>query len=209
MAVILLQMGEEGQFISGLFWANYCFFEKWQYFRPVLIRVLLSIFSSNLLILMKKTVTCLSFSANRVTGRVLFPMLVFVFFAATAFGQSQDFKEEIGDLSSKEWKSSGSIDATVAEENARLATILGQLDVQPEDRSLFLAYQRLLGYVQSATQAGNPVNDAIIASYEKVLAEVPHDTALKNMPEGSLMTLMPGLVEMLSAIPMPEIHTGQ
>lgn len=158
---------------------------------------------------MKKTVTFLSFSAKRVTGKLVFPLLISMFFAATVFGQSKDFKEEIGDLSSKEWKSSGSIDATVAEENARLATILGQPDLQPEDRSLFLAYQRLLGYVQSATQAGNPVNDAILTSYEKVLVEVPLDLDLKYMPEGALMALVPGLVELLSAIPVPEIHAGQ
>mgnify|MGYP007117565358 CR=1 FL=1 len=53
---------------------------------------------------MKKTVTSLSFSAKRMTGRLVFAMLSFVFFTATAFGQSNNFKEEIGDLSLIVWK---------------------------------------------------------------------------------------------------------
>ncbi|MBK9335076.1 MAG: hypothetical protein IPM98_00250 [Lewinellaceae bacterium] len=158
---------------------------------------------------MKKTVTTLSFSANGMMSRLALALLLFAFSSAVAFGQSNDFREEIGDLSSIVWKTSTGIDVVVAEENARLAVVLSQPGLQQQDRSLFLSYQRLVGYVQSAAQAGTPLDAAIFKSYEKVLAEVPHDVNLKHLPDGALMTLVPGLLELLSQVPTPEILIGQ
>ena len=158
---------------------------------------------------MKKTVTSLSFSAMRMLSSVVFFTLSFAFFTAAAYGQNKNFKEEIGDLSSKVWKTSVGIAETVTDENARMATILGQPDLQQQDRSLFLSYQRLLNYIDVSTQAGMPVGEAIVGSYEKVIGEVPYDVDLKHLPEGALMTLVPQLVELLSAVPVPDILTGQ
>jgi|GEM_PF-1548286 len=153
---------------------------------------------------MKKTVTSLSFSAKRMTGRLVFAMLSFVFFTATAFGQSNNFKEEIGDLSLIVWKAPAGIDAVVADENAKLAVSLGQPDLQDHDRALFLAYQRLLTYVQSAVQNSTPVDEAIYLSYEKVLTEAPADKYLASMPNGLLVTFIPGLVEALTVVQVPD-----
>jgi hypothetical protein len=158
---------------------------------------------------MKKTVTMLSFSVGKIVSRLAFVLLLFTFSNAVTFGQSNNFREEIGDLSSIVWKTPTDIDVVVAEENARLAGLLSQPGLQLQDRSLFLSYQRLVGYVQTAAQAGTSPDVAILKSYEKVLSEVPHDVDLKHLPEGSLMTLVPGLVELLSQVPTPEVLIGQ
>lgn len=158
---------------------------------------------------MKKTVTSLSFSAKRVLGRLAFAALFISFFQAVSFSQSNSIKEEIGDLSSKVWRDPVGIDVAIADENARLTTILGQPDLQPQDRSLFLCYQRLLNFVQTATQAGKPVDEAIVGGFEQVLAEAPHDVDLKHLPDGALSMFIPGVVELLTAVPVPAILSGQ
>jgi len=151
---------------------------------------------------MKKTVTSLSFSAKRMMSRLVFAMLTFVFFTATAFGQNNNFREEIGDLSSIRWKTPVGIDAVVADENAKIAVSLSQSDLQDHDRALFLAYQRMLTYLQAAVQNNLPVDESIYQSYEKVILEAPADPALAPMPTGMLVTFVPGLVESLAEVPV-------
>lgn len=153
---------------------------------------------------MKKTVTLLSFSAKQVMGRLVIAALLFMLFQAAGFSQSKNFKEEIGDLSLVMWKAPAGIDAAVADENARLAVSLGQPDLQDHDRALFLAYQRMLTYLQSAVQSSTPVDEAIYQSYEKVMLEAPADKSLAPMPEGVLVTFIPGLVELLTVVPVPD-----
>jgi len=136
--------------------------------------------------------------------RFVFAMSVVVFFSAGAFGQGNNIKEEIGDLSLIVWKAPAGIDAVVADENAKLSVAFSQPDLQVHDRALLTAYQRMLTYVQAAVQSSKPVDEAIYESYEKVLTEAPADKNLAPMPEGLLITFIPGLVEALTVVPVPD-----
>ncbi len=75
--------------------------------------------------------------------------------------------------------------------------------LQSADRSLFLAYERLLQYIKLDIQGGRPVGEAILADLKRIIAEAPKDTDLANMPDGIIGTYIPGLVEILQEQPKP------
>lgn len=84
-----------------------------------------------------------------------------------------------------------------------MAQALSVPTIQEDERAIFKSYQRLLTYIQSDLQAGKPVNEAITASYEKVVTEAPNDPELKSMPDGYLATFVPGLIEALAEVQKP------
>ena len=78
--------------------------------------------------------------------------------------------------------------------------------MQLDEKATFLAYQRLLNYIQSNLQAGKTPQEAIMLSYEQVVAEAPKDADLAYMPEGLLASFVPGLVEAFTEAPVPQAH---
>jgi hypothetical protein len=158
---------------------------------------------------MKKTSTEFTFFMKSGVVRALTATAFFLFLGAISFAQQSGAREQIGDLSHLSWKSPSGIDATVQAEISRMDEVLSQPDVQEQDRALFQSYKRMVNYIHQGIQGGKSVGEAIYESYEKVLAEALIDPELKQMPEGTLMNLMPTLVESFIVVPVPETFQGQ
>lgn len=153
---------------------------------------------------MKRRITALSCSATRIVGKSAFLVALSVFFSVAAFSQTATSPaNEIGDLSGILWKSVPAMEETFVSEKARMDVALTQTDLSLSDRALYLSYQRLLDYVRTGVQGGAPVNEVIVQEYEKVLEEAPKDVVLKHLPDGVLITYIPGLVEALAETPTP------
>jgi hypothetical protein len=157
---------------------------------------------------MKKTVTCLSIFAREAMAKLVLPVLFCVVFSGVAFSQGLDQWKEIGDFSQNVWKPAVGMDASMAQEHARMDLALTQVDIQDVDRAIYLSYKRMLDYTQIAIQSGKAVDVSIFESYEKVLDEAPTDKLLSPLPEGILVTFIPVLVEVLTEVPVPEL-SGQ
>ncbi len=99
------------------------------------------------------------------------------------------------------------MDAVLAAEHERIDLALTHPAMGDEERALFLAYRRLLNYFQAA-MANAPVQEALVASYEKVLVEAADDKDISAMPAGLLITFIPGLVESLAEAPQIDL-SGQ
>lgn len=158
---------------------------------------------------MKKVVSLISHVET--AGRTLrvFALFLCLFSASAAFGQGIDPKAVIGDLSTVQWKTTSEVDQVIVQEHDRMDVALNEPGLPDEDRALFLGYQRMLGYVQAAVQATKPLDDAILYGYTQTAADAPADPDLKLMPEGALLDLVPGLVELLIAVPVAEPVIGQ
>ncbi|MDX2134139.1 MAG: hypothetical protein SFV52_05115 [Saprospiraceae bacterium] len=158
---------------------------------------------------MKKVVSPIS--PVETVGHALrvFALFLFLFSASVAFSQGLDPKAVIGDLSTVQWKATSEVDQVLVQEHNRMDVALNEPGLPDEDRALFLGYQRMLGYVQSAVQATKPLDDAILYGYTQTVADAPSDPDLKLMPEGALLSLVPGLVELLIAVPVAEPVVGQ
>lgn len=130
-------------------------------------------------------------------------MLVMLFCGLTAYSQTPSVVEQIGDISNNKWKTAADLNLSLAGEDAKMVLLLNNPSLMEADKAVYKAYQRLLGYIQSDLQAGKTVDQAIIGSYEKVLVDVVADPELKYMPEGLLLSYIPGLVETLNEVPVP------
>lgn len=130
-------------------------------------------------------------------------MLVMLFCGLTVYSQTPSVVEQIGDISTNKWKSAADLNLSLAGEDAKMVLLLNNPSLIEPEKALFKAYQRLLGYIQSDLQTGKPVDQAIIGSYEKVLVDAVVDPELKNMPEGLLLSYIPGLIETLNEVPVP------
>ena len=151
---------------------------------------------------MKRICTSLLFLAKQTVSNGIFTLFFFAFFCTAAIGQNSNPLEDLGDLSAVKWKAQPDLGQTIAQEQARIDATLADPNLQSPDRSLFMSYHRLLGYVKTDVQGGMLVYEAVTTNYEKVLTESETDQDLKNMPPGSLFTLMPGLVEVLTEAPV-------
>jgi len=117
--------------------------------------------------------------------------------------QAQSVTIDLSYLSSVLWKTNVELNASLVQERSKMDVVLSLPDLQSADRSLFLAYQRLLDYILEDIQANMPVAEAIKTNYEKVLTEAPKDPDLSKMPDGILGTFIPGLVETLTQATKP------
>lgn len=151
---------------------------------------------------MKRTFTSLSFSVKQAVSQRIFALLCAAFFCIPAFGQNNGPIEDFSYLTTVVWKPNVDLDASLVQERSRMDVALSQPGLQDGDRSLFMAYQRLLDYIQ-ADMGSKPVPEAITTNYEKVLTEAPGDPDLKSLPDGILGTYLPGLVELLTKVPVP------
>ncbi|MEQ1744257.1 MAG: hypothetical protein ABMA02_02445 [Saprospiraceae bacterium] len=147
---------------------------------------------------MKKTVTLLTFSAKWTMLRAVLLVLVSTFFCSLAGAQGIDLKTEIGDLTAIVWKPTSGIELVVADETAKMDIALSPTDLEARDQALYRSYQRLLGHILTAVQGGKPVDEAIYIGYEKVLEDINKVPGLQEIPEGVLITYIPGLVESLT-----------
>lgn len=151
---------------------------------------------------MKRNCTSLPFLAKQMVSAGIFTLLLLAFPGIAAFGQNADPLDDIGDLSSVKWKTQSDLSQTIVQEQVRIDAVLADPNLQLPDRSLLMSYHRLLGYVNADVQGGMPVHEAVTTNYEKVLTEAETDPDLKNTPPGSLFTLIPGIVEMLTEVPV-------
>lgn len=132
----------------------------------------------------------------------LFGAAAFLLLANLAFSQGFNDVKILEDLSTKTWKPAVELNTSLAEEITRTETTLGAPNLQPADKSLFTAYRRMLGYIQTSTQAGSPVGESITEAYKKVLDEQPHDPALQDLPFDALVNdVLPYLIESLGEVP--------
>jgi hypothetical protein len=158
---------------------------------------------------MKKISTESTFFAKSGAIKLVIAFVLFVFSASLLQAQQSTARDLIGDLTGQVWKSSTDIDVLVQAETARMDAAIANPDTPEPDRALFEGYKRLVGYVQLGIQAGSPVDEALYAGYDKVIAESLEDPLLKQMPEGTLINLVPTLVESLIAVPEPVNFQGQ
>ncbi len=156
--------------------------------------------SGNQFYLMTRKVTSRSFAAGWFVNQAMLVLLISIFFCSAAFSQNAGIQQELGDLSSISWKSQSDLNAAIAHEQAKMDVMLAAPNLPLTDRSIFLCYQRLAGYVQADVQAGTPVHDAIENNYVKVLKEATLEPDLKHLPDHSLSALIPGLVEALTEL---------
>jgi hypothetical protein len=156
---------------------------------------------------MKKSPTLRSRCARFLCCKALCSLGFFLAFSGLSSAQGLSPREEIGDLSHILWKEPVGLDAVLAAEHERIDLALTHPAMGDEERALFLAYRRLLNYFQAA-MANAPVQEALVASYEKVLAEAADDKDISAMPAGLLITFIPGLVESLAEAPQIDL-SGQ
>lgn len=152
---------------------------------------------------MKKTVTSFLLSANWITGRILLGLLVLAVCPTGANSQSTGDQMGLGDLSGINWKQAPELNAVLASEQAKMGLALTEPQLTPDDRALFLSYQRMLAYMADDVQAGNPIEEALPRNYEKVLTEAPAIPDLKHLNPDVFITFMPGLIEALAEVPVP------
>lgn len=152
--------------------------------------------------LMKKTTTSYLFWVKRAIHRGMSFFLFLFLFGTAALAQNSNSLDEIGDLSTVKWKSQSDFDQSIVQEQGRVDALLAAPNLQAPDQALYLSYHRLLGYVNKDVQSGMPVLEAVTTNFDKVLTEAETDPDIKNMPPGSLFTLIPGLVEMLTEVPV-------
>ena len=151
---------------------------------------------------MKKTTTSYLFWVKRAIHRGMSFFLFLFLFGTAALAQNSNSLDEIGDLSTVKWKSQSDFDQSIVQEQGRVDALLAAPNLQAPDQALYLSYHRLLGYVNKDVQSGMPVLEAVTTNFDKVLTEAETDPDIKNMPPGSLFTLIPGLVEMLTEVPV-------
>lgn len=143
------------------------------------------------------------------TGLVfrLFGLTALLLLANLAFAQNFDPNVNVlGDLSTQTWKSSVDLNTALSAEIVHADISLSTPDLQAADKALFLAYKRLVEYVQADVQAAR-VDKTILESYQRVLTESLNEPALKELPVDVFLTLLPGLVEVLTAT--PQVVPGQ
>lgn len=158
---------------------------------------------------MKKTYTDLFFLVKSGVAGIMVTTALFFFGVTLLQAQQSTARDQIGDLSTTNWKSTAGIDDLVQSETARMDFLISQPDTPDPDRALYRSYKRLVHYIQLGIQNGKQVGDALYDGYEKVVAEAPDDPELKEMPEGALINLVPTLVESLTVTPVPENIQGQ
>ena len=127
---------------------------------------------------MKKISTELTFFVKSGMTKVLVASLSLLFSISLLQAQQISAQDQIGDLTGQVWKSTADISVLAQTEAARMDAAIASPDTPDPDRALFEAYKRLVGYVHSGVQAGNPVNEALYAGYDKVIAESLEDPLL-------------------------------
>ncbi len=135
-------------------------------------------------------------------------LLLWLLFGWDAQAQSSSVREELGYLSQISWQAPADAVSKMDAERARYDAVLAWPDLPSADKALYKAYLRLLDYTEVLLQNGKTFGEAIVESYEKVIAEAPADPELKEMPEGILFTFIPGLAEMLTEVHVPQL-SGQ
>ena len=85
---------------------------------------------------------------------------------------------------------------------------LSRASLASDEQALYKAYQRLLTHLQAEIQAGHPLDAAIVKAYEIVLSDAANDPEIKNLPEGHLITFVPGLLEVLQEVQTPKPETA-
>lgn len=154
---------------------------------------------------MKKKITCIS---GRVKACVLLlSCLIFLDWRVQA-QQTSSVREALSYLSEVAWREPTDALSVMNAERARYQLALAWPEIPSVDKAIYKAYLRLLDYIELALQNGKTMEEAILESYQKVVAEAPADPDLKEMPEGILFTFIPGLVEALTEVPIPQL-SGQ
>jgi hypothetical protein len=101
------------------------------------------------------------------------------------------------------WKSNPEIAQTLTTEKERVDVLLSAQGLQPEELSIYKAYNLMLTYIRQHIQNNIPSQDAITKGYQQVLNEAPKNQDMAHLPDQMLGTYLPGLVEMLSETPVP------
>lgn len=153
---------------------------------------------------MKKAITFLPFQAKWRTGIQVLMLFLSAILPSLVYGQNADVRQEIGDLSAIQWKNATAFEAAIAQEDAKMDDYLAAPNLPEGDRALYLSYQRMLELVMSNVQSSKPLDEAVYDSYEQVLEESRINPDLKPAPSGLLITYIPGLIEVLTAVPQAD-----
>lgn len=152
---------------------------------------------------MKRSFTTRSFSAKWIISRGILALSFSALFCIAATCQNSGSLVELGNLPAVKWKSLADLDQTILQENTKMDLALSPVGLQPADRALYLAYKRLISYIQADVQAGEKIGEVFLKRYEQILGEAPSDPNLKALLTGTLEGLLPGLVEALTEAPVP------
>ena len=145
---------------------------------------------------------------NLATGFHFLKWPVFVFGLMTLFGTSQvsaqtDNGPASINMNAITWKSNPELAQTLTTEKERVDVFLNTPGLQAEEQAIYKAYNLMLTYIQQHIQNNVPAQDAITKGYQQVLNEAPKNQELAKLPDQMLGTFLPGVVEMLSATPVP------
>ncbi|MCB9332795.1 MAG: hypothetical protein H6574_17115 [Lewinellaceae bacterium] len=151
---------------------------------------------------MKKNLTTLARNVQQLKRTSFMLLLLSLLFTTRALSQKADGLQELGDLTSQDWKPTPDLNAAIATEQVKINSMLAAPALPATDRSLFLCYQRMLSYVQAEITGGNAVDAAILSSYEKVLVDAATEPDLKQLPLHGLSAMLPELLEALTALPV-------
>lgn len=109
--------------------------------------------------------------------------------------------QEVFSVGEQPWKSSADLNLTITAEISRTNQVLAIPDLQPSDKILTTAYQKMLTYLKADTQNNMPVGEAIMRSFKQVVTESDTDQSIKGLAVEHLRDLMPLLIESLTEIP--------
>lgn len=131
-------------------------------------------------------------------------VLALGWFLPSLTAQTVSLTDQLGDLSSRDWKKNPDIGNVFISELNKADIALAQPNLQPADKSMYLAYKRIVQEVQA--NKGGTVHESLIVSYKQLMQDYLKDADLKDLPLDGLSVLLQGLVETLTATPVMEVQ---
>ena len=142
-------------------------------------------------------------SGYRLLKWPVFVIAIISFLCPSQVGAQTDNGPASINMSAVTWKSNPEIAQTLTTEKERVDILLNTPGLQAEEQSIYKAYNLMLTYIKQHVENNVPTEDAIAKGYQQVLNEAPKNQELAKLPDHMLGTYLPGLVEMLSATPVP------
>jgi hypothetical protein len=102
------------------------------------------------------------------------------------------------DLSPNAWKAPADYSVILEQERAIAAQQISNSNLNVETIALFAAYDRLLAYMQADLAVKSPIETIADINYKKVVLEAPTDPILKDADSGEFSVLYGSLVSKLA-----------
>jgi len=141
----------------------------------------------------------------RGNGRVFFNTIIICFLSGMALNPLSAQTSEPAsalisteDLSPNAWKAPADYSVILEQERAIAAQQISNSNLNVETIALFAAYDRLLAYMQADLAVKSPIETIADINYKKVVLEAPTDPILKDADSGEFSVLYGSLVSKLA-----------